>query len=186
MLLEKIPTPIHGCFLLRAKKLADHRGHFIKYFQKEAFAELGLDLSITESYFSVSKQGVLRGMHFQIPPYEHHKLVTCLQGQVLDVVCDLRLGSPSYGQCAHFNLSEETPDSIYMPAGLAHGFYTLSQQATLLYNVTSSYASQADSGIAWHSLPFAWPNPSPTVSERDQTFVTLADFKTPFIFNAHD
>lgn len=179
-MIEKMDTPIAGCFLLRPRKLADERGHFVKFYQQAIFDSMQLDLTAMESYFSVSHQGVLRGMHFQAPPFDHHKLVTCIQGQVLDVVCDLRVNSVTYGQCTGFELSDEHHDSLYIPNGLAHGFYVRSTQATLLYNVTSAYNPQADAGIAWDSLPFAWPNAQPIISARDRQFPTLLGFTSPF------
>jgi dTDP-4-dehydrorhamnose 3,5-epimerase len=180
--LQKIETTIPGCFLLKTKKLADERGYFVKFFQKEMFSQIGLSFSLTESFFSVSNQGVLRGLHFQTPPSEHEKLVTCIQGTVLDVVCDLRIGSPTYGQCACFELNDITHESVFIPIGLAHGFYVISSQATMVYGVSNSYAPSNDTGIVWHSIPFDWPNMQPTVSARDCSFARLEDFKSPFTF----
>ncbi|AXF85916.1 dTDP-4-dehydrorhamnose 3,5-epimerase [Ephemeroptericola cinctiostellae] len=181
-MLQKIETAIADCYLLKPKKLTDNRGYFIKHFQKEMFNGIGLDFCPTESYFSISHQGVLRGLHFQTPPFEHGKLVTCIQGTVLDVVCDLRMGSPTYGKCASFELGEETHESVFIPAGLAHGFYVTSIQSTLLYNVTTSYAPESDTGIAWDSIPFDWPNQQPIISARDAAFARLDAFKSPFTF----
>ena len=183
--MQKIDTEIKGCFKIIPPSSRDQRGTFVKHYQKEIFSELKIDLDITESYYSISKRHVLRGLHFQLPPFEHHKLVNCIQGSVIDVTLDLRIGSPSYGHCAQVTLDDDDHSSIYIPAGVAHGFYVTSDTAVLLYNVTSSYHSGSDSGIAWNSISLRWPIESePIVSERDAKLVGFQDFHSPFYFQA--
>jgi dTDP-4-dehydrorhamnose 3,5-epimerase len=111
--------------------------------------------------------------------------VSCIKGHVVDVTLDLRIGSPSYGHCAQVTLDDNDYSSIYVPAGVAHGFYVTSETAILLYNVTSSYHPESDSGIAWNSISMRWPVESePIVSERDARFVGFQDFHSPFYFQA--
>lgn len=183
--MRKIDTEINGCFKITSFSSRDQRGTFVKHYQKEIFSDLKINLDITESYYSVSHRHVLRGLHFQRPPFEHHKLVSCIKGHVVDVTLDLRIGSPSFGYCAQVTLDDNDYSSIYVPAGVAHGFYVTSETAILLYNVTSSYHPESDSGIAWNSISMRWPVESePIVSERDARFVGFQDFRSPFYFQA--
>jgi dTDP-4-dehydrorhamnose 3,5-epimerase len=108
------------------------------------------------------------------------KLVYCISGEALDVVIDLRKNSPTYGEHAKFNLSAEKANMVYIPSGMAHGFLVLSESATLVYNVTSLYAPESDSGIRWDASGIAWPIKQPIVSERDRGFVGLGEFETRF------
>jgi dTDP-4-dehydrorhamnose 3,5-epimerase len=183
--MQKIDTEIKDCFKIIPSSSRDQRGLFVKHYQKEIFSDLNINLDITESYFSISHRHVLRGLHFQRPPFEHHKLVSCIQGRVVDVTLDLRIGSPSYGHCAQVTLDDNDHSSIYVPAGVAHGFYVTSDTAILLYNVTSSYHADSDCGIAWNSISLRWPIESePIVSERDAQFIDFQDFSSPFYFRA--
>lgn len=182
MSIEKLPTPIAGCYELRPRVLADARGAFVKTFHQAWFDEMGLRTDWAEQYYSVSKKGVLRGLHFQLPPHDHAKLVYCTAGEVMDVAVDLRKGSPTFGQHACIQLSAAKGNMIYLASGLAHGFYILSDSATLVYNVTSAYAPDHDSGIRWNSAGIPWPDQNPQLSERDQGFVALEAFDSPFQF----
>lgn len=174
-------TPLSGCYLLNPRHLIDDRGSFVKLFHATFFENHGLATDFSESYYSVSHKNVLRGMHFQIPPHAHEKVVSCLTGDVLDVVMDLRVLSPTFGKVASFLLSEKKPQIVYIPKGMAHGFLTLSDSAMMLYNVTTVYAPQADGGILWSSINFQWPTNTPTISPRDAGFVDFANFESPFI-----
>jgi len=174
------PTMLPGCYELQPNVFTDFRGKFVKVFHEEIFSSSQLETNFTEEYYSVSHQKVLRGMHFQTPPYEHTKLVYCPLGKVMDVVVDLRVGSPTYGKFASFELSEEKANIIYIPPGLGHGFYVLSETAILIYKVTTLYHPKYDSGILWNSIEIPWPDQQPIVSARDSEFVSLADFVSPF------
>jgi dTDP-4-dehydrorhamnose 3,5-epimerase len=180
MTIEKIPTAISGCYELRPAVAADARGTFVKTFQREWFEQQGLRTDWAEQYYSVSRKGVLRGLHFQMPPHEHAKLVFCTAGEVLDAVVDLRVGSPTFGHHVCIALSAERGNMVYLDAGLAHGFYTISESVTLLYNVTSEYAATHDTGIRWDSAGIPWPDGAPQVSDRDRKFLPLAEFASPF------
>jgi dTDP-4-dehydrorhamnose 3,5-epimerase len=183
-MMEFIPSRIPGCFEIQPVVFKDERGLFVKTFHEQVFAQHGLETHFAETYYSRSYKGVLRGLHFQVPPYDHAKLVYCIAGRVKDVVVDLRVGSPTYGEFASFLLSAETANMVYVPRGLAHGFYTLSDSAIMMYKVTSVYSPQHDTGIRWDSVGIDWPNDNPIISERDRQFVPLADFQSPFRFAA--
>lgn len=165
---------------LRPRIAADRRGRFVKIMHAEFFAAHGLRTDFREQYYSVSAQGVLRGLHFQVPPMAHAKLVTCVAGEVMDVVVDLRRGSPQFGKHQAFGLSEQNGDILYIPVGCAHGFLTLSASATLFYDVTSVYAAEHDRGIRWDSVGVAWPLAAPTLSPRDAVLPPFAEFESPF------
>lgn len=180
--MQALPTALPGCLLLQPRVLADERGSFVKPFTREAFKALGLATEFAEQYYSHSKRGVVRGMHFQRPPAEHDKLVYCVHGEVFDVVLDLRVGSPTHGQAASFTLSAQQGNALYIPAGMAHGFCATSELATLVYNVTSGYAPEYDSGVRWDTIGVDWPAASPLVSPRDAAFAALADFDSPFVY----
>ena len=122
-------------------------------------------------------------MHFQVPPADLVKTVCCATGRVLDVVVDLRVGSPTYGQHEAFILDAAAPEIVYIPAGLAHGFLVLSTESLMLYQVTHDYAPKSDSGIRWDSCGIAWGVTNPVVSERDDALPRLADFASPFRYS---
>src|SRR5208283_2293985 len=145
--MERMATAIGGCFEIIPRVFADDRGRFVKTFQREVFQAWGLAAEFVEQFYSVSKKGVLRGMHFQLPPHDHVKLVACLAGRVLDAVVDLRRESATYGRHALVELTAEKANMLYVPVGLAHGFYTLSDSALVLYNTTHVYAPGHDTRI---------------------------------------
>ncbi len=175
-------TVIPGCYEVQPRILDDPRGRFVKVFHHDEFAKLGLETSFTEEYYSCSRRGVIRGMHFQKPPSDHVKLVYCVHGEVQDVVLDLRIGSPTYGQAASITLSAQKGSFIYIPKGLAHGFCALSEVATLVYRVSSVYDPQKDAGVLWSSFRYNWPTIEPVISERDASFISLNNFKSPFVY----
>ena len=184
MKLTCIETPLPGCYVLQSHPVVDQRGCFVKTYHRDWFASLGLRTDWAEQYYSVSQPGVVRGLHFQLPPHDHAKLIYCIAGRVLDIALDLRQGSPSYGEHIRIVLAADQANMLYLPPGLAHGFSTYHQPATLLYNVTSVYHPESDTGIRWDTANIEWPHQNPQLSDRDQTFPTLADFKTPFTYQA--
>ncbi|OGR64993.1 MAG: dTDP-4-dehydrorhamnose 3,5-epimerase [Elusimicrobia bacterium GWB2_63_22] len=177
----KKPSPIPGCFEILPVVREDERGRFVKTFHEPDFKELGLETRFLEEFYSVSRKGVLRGLHFQRPPHDHVKLVYCAAGKVFDAVLDLRRDSPTYGKHAVFEVSAEKANSIYIPRGLAHGFFTLSENAAVVYKVSTVYSQEHDSGILWNSAGIHWPDNSPTISGRDAGFVRFGDFTTCFL-----
>lgn len=180
-----LPTAIPGCFQLVPDIRSDERGSFVKTFRADLFRQHGMATAYAEEYYSLSQRNVVRGLHFQLPPHEHAKLVYCVQGAVLDAALDLRRGSPTFGQHLTFELSAQNGHMLYLPAGLAHGFCTLGEQAVMMYKVTSEYAPQHDSGVRWDTAGIAWPEEiqrAPVLSARDQGFAALADFDSPFVY----
>jgi dTDP-4-dehydrorhamnose 3,5-epimerase len=166
-------TNLDGVFVIQNRKFEDHRGLFVKTFHNDVFREAGLETDFKESFYSVSKKHVLRGMHFQLPPHDHAKLVYVSAGEILDVVVDIRKNSQTYGQYVTKNLSSENAQSLYIAKGFAHGFLTLSDTATVIYLTTMFYAPDHDSGVRWDSFGFDWPEFDFIISERDQDLPAL-------------
>ncbi len=180
MKIEKYNTEIPGCYILKLKTFGDDRGGLTKLFHDETFHSLELETNFKEEYFSTSKKGVLRGLHFQTPPHDHVKCITCLKGAIWDVVVDLRKDSPYYKKHLAFELSEDDPTLIYIPKGLAHGFYTLEDDTIFLNKTTTVYAADNDTGIRWDSCNIKWPDMNPILSEKDKSLITLQEFNSPF------
>lgn len=178
--MELLQTTLPGCYEIKTNIFCDKRGTFVKTYHDATFTELGLRTDWREEYYSVSKRGVIRGMHFQHPPMQGAKMIYCLQGTVQDVILDLRIGSPSYRKCVSIELSAEKGNIVYIPEGVAHGFCALSEHAIMQYKVTSTYSPQHDVGILWNSIPIAWQCTNPSVSDRDSNFIGLPDFQSPF------
>ncbi|HLU16517.1 MAG TPA: dTDP-4-dehydrorhamnose 3,5-epimerase family protein [Edaphocola sp.] len=172
---------LKDAFLITLPKFDDERGTFVKTFNAALFAA-GADIAfdLQESYFSLSAKDVIRGMHFQMPPHEHAKIVFCPQGAILDVILDLRKDSPSYGQYEARVLSAENHQAYYIPPGFAHGFKSLDEGAMTFYLVSSGYHKASDTGILWNSFGFDWECQAPVLSPRDKSFVAFEDFQSPF------
>ena len=179
-LFEKIETPLEGCFELLPIIRGDNRGSFVKTFHADEFAKLGLATDFKEEYYSTSIKNVIRGMHFQTPPADHVKLVYCMEGAVKDVLVDLRKNSATFGKHCAFNLTAEKANMLYIPKGLAHGFLTLSERATMVYKVTTVYSPENDKGVLWSSCGIDWQCNAPILSERDKKHPPLAEFDSPF------
>jgi dTDP-4-dehydrorhamnose 3,5-epimerase len=177
---ELTSLSLPGVVLLSPAIREDRRGRFVKLFHDEFFRSHGLVTQFVEHYHTRSVRGVLRGMHFQMPPADHAKLVTCTEGTLLDVVVDLRAGTPTYGRTACAELDADRAQLIYIPSGCAHGFLALSEQVGTLYAVTSTHDPSRDSGILWSSIDFHWPCQNPIVSDRDQRLPALRNFVSPF------
>lgn len=158
----------------------DNRGLFVKTFHQELFAAQGLNTSFAEEFYSISYRGVLRGLHFQVPPKEMVKLVYCVEGAALDVLVDLRIGSPNYGQHVMCELSAEKANMVYMPPGIAHGFYARTERVVMIYKCSVVYSPDHDTGILWNSVGIPWPDQDPVISERDKQFVGFDRFKSGF------
>jgi dTDP-4-dehydrorhamnose 3,5-epimerase/CDP-3, 6-dideoxy-D-glycero-D-glycero-4-hexulose-5-epimerase len=169
-----------GCLVLTPRVLTDERGQFVKTFHAADFAAVGLALEVREEFFSVSRLGVLRGMHLQVPPQAHEKLVYCIVGAALDVVLDLRRSSPSFGQTASIEISAQNRRVVFVPKGVAHGFLALQENTTLVYKTSTVHAPDQDTGVRWDSFGFDWPVSQPVISARDQALPLLAEFVSPF------
>lgn len=177
---EFTPLSLKGACLIKLPKFDDHRGSFIKTFQSSVFEKNGIEFNCAESFFSISNQNVIRGMHFQIPPYDHSKIVFCPQGAILDVIVDLRGDSPTFGQYEAHILSADNCNAFFIPQGFAHGFKSLQDNTITYYMVSSEHNVTADSGILYNSFGMNWGDEEFIVSDRDKNFSSLANFNTPF------
>jgi dTDP-4-dehydrorhamnose 3,5-epimerase len=179
---QALPTDVDGCRELRLDPMADRRGSFLKLFQASRFEAAGLALEIRELFVSRSAAGVVRGLHFQAPPADVSKLVTCLDGSVLDAVVDLRVDSPTFRCHCVVELSAEAANAVYVPQGCAHGFVATSREALVLYAQSGEHDPVREGGILWSSAGIEWPiDPADTVlSDRDAEFPTLEAFDSPF------
>jgi dTDP-4-dehydrorhamnose 3,5-epimerase/CDP-3, 6-dideoxy-D-glycero-D-glycero-4-hexulose-5-epimerase len=158
----------------------DYRGEFIKIYNDNIYRKLGINMDIRESFYSLSHKNVIRGLHFQMPPHAHNKLVHVIHGSVLDVVVDLRKQSSYYKKAVSIELTDKEPRAIYIPQGFAHGFKSLEDNTLILYNVSKGYEKVSDFGVRWDTIEFNWGIENPIVSERDNSFISLEDFDSPF------
>ena len=179
-----VNTPIEGLVILEPIVLGDDRGYFLESYNKKKFEEAIGKISFVQDNESKSSKGVLRGLHFQKPPYDQAKLVRCIKGKVLDVSVDIREGSDTYGQHVSVELSGENKKQVFIPRGFAHGFLVLSNTAVVSYKVDNSYAPAHDAGIRWDDsmLNIQWGvNESEVlVSEKDAKLPFFSEFETPF------
>lgn len=165
--------------LIEPQRLEDGRGFFAETFREDKFAEQGLHVRFLQENHSLStRTGTLRGLHFQKPPHAQDKLVRVPRGKILDVVVDIREGSPTFGQIVSAELSERNGWQIFVPKGFAHGFVTLEPNTEVLYKVTGYYTPESDTGIRWNdpelAIDWTW-NGEPTLSPRDQIMPLLRD-----------
>ena len=166
-----IKTKLDGVFEIQNSKFEDHRGSFVKTFNKDIFSENGLNYNFKESFYSVSKKNVLRGMHFQLPPHDHAKLVYVVDGDILDVALDIRQESSTFGDYFSTKLSSENAKALYIEKGFAHGFLTLSKSATVVYLISTGHTPKYDTGVHWDSFGFDWDGvKNPVISIRDSNF----------------
>jgi dTDP-4-dehydrorhamnose 3,5-epimerase len=175
-----VPTGFPGLVVLRPRISEDARGVFVKTFHADFFREAGIAFETREEFFTVSAKGVLRGMHFQLPPAANAKLVYCLTGCVLDVVLDMRRKSPTFGRSFNCKLDALQREVLFIPAGFAHGFLSLEDASLMMYKTDVVYAPTCDTGIAWNSFGFDWPVTNPVLSERDRRFPAWPEFASPF------
>ena len=186
--MEVIKTDIEGVLIIEPKVFGDSRGYFFESFNAKEFKEkTGLDITFVQDNESMSTYGVMRGLHFQRPPYTQSKLVRCVKGAVLDVAVDIRKGSPTYGQHVAVELTEDNHRQFFVPKGFAHGFAVLSQTAVFQYKCDNFYAPEADGGISIldESLGIDWriPTDKAILSDKDTKHPLLKDFDSPFDIN---
>ena len=189
--MEIIPTDIDGVLILEPKVFGDKRGYFFESFSQREFDDkvapiLGHTVHFVQDNESMSTFGVLRGLHFQRPPFTQAKLVRCVRGSVLDVVVDIRRGSPTYGRSVAVELSEENHRQFFISKGFAHGFAVLSDTAVFQYKCDEFYHPEADGGISIldGSLGIDWriPLEKAVLSDKDTRHPLLKDFDSPFEF----
>tara|TARA_B100000989_G_scaffold294810_1_gene274609 strand:+ start:711 stop:1262 length:552 start_codon:yes stop_codon:yes gene_type:complete len=179
-----IHTKIKDLLILEPTVYGDKRGYFFESFNKNKFEKKLGDISFIQDNESKSTMGVLRGLHFQKPPFDQAKLVRCIQGKVLDVAVDIRKGSKTFLKFLTVELSEENKKQLFIPRGFAHGFIVLSDLAVFAYKVDNIYAPKYDAGIKWDDkeLNIDWriDQSQVLVSEKDSNLPYLTDFKSPF------
>lgn len=182
--MEVIKTAIDGVVIIEPKVFKDARGYFFESYSQREFEEKVRKINFVQDNESMSSYGVMRGLHFQCPPFTQSKLVRCVKGAVLDVVVDIRKGSPTYGQHVAIELTEENHRQFFVPRGFAHGFAVLSDIAVFQYKCDNFYAPDADGGISIkdESLGIDWKIPTDKVllSEKDTLHSCLKDFDSPF------
>ena len=180
-------TNIPDVVLIEPIIIGDNRGYFLESFNKKEFEENIGDISFIQDNESKSSKGVLRGLHFQNPPFAQAKLVRCIEGRVLDVAIDIRKKSPSYGEHVAMELSGENKKQLFIPWGFAHGFIVLSQTAIISYKVDNVYAPESDSGIRWNDskLNIDWKLDENEIllSEKDHNLNTLDSLNNPFKYS---
>ena len=187
--MEVIQTAIEGLVIIEPKIFKDARGYFFESFSQREFDEKVRKINFVQDNESMSGYGVLRGLHFQWPPFTQSKLVRCVKGRVLDVAVDIRKGSPTYGRHVAIELSEENHRQFFVPRGFAHGFAVLSKTAVFQYKCDNFYTPEADSGISLQdeSLGIDWQIPitHAILSEKDTKHLCLKDFDSPFDYRVN-
>ena len=179
-----IKTPIDGLLIIEPRVFHDARGYFVETYNEQRYREAGVDAMFVQDNQSCSTYGVVRGLHFQKPPYTQAKLVSCTKGRVLDVAVDLRIGSPTYGKWFSVELSEENHRQFYIPRGFAHGFSVLSEQAVFTYKCDNLYHPEAEGGLLLSDPDVAieWqvPEDKRVISEKDTKHPLFKDLISPF------
>lgn len=185
--MDVIKTKLDGVVIIEPKIFGDARGYFFESFSQREFEEKVRKVNFVQDNESLSSYGVMRGLHFQRPPFTQSKLVRCVKGAVLDVAVDIRKGSPTYGLHVAVELTEENHFQFFVPRGFAHGFTVLSETAVFQYKCDNFYAPQADGGISIldDSLGIDWKISleKALLSEKDTLHVYLKDFDSPFDIN---
>jgi len=178
-----IETKISDLIIIEPTVFGDNRGYFLESYNKKKFEEVVGKTSFIQDNESKSSKGVLRGLHFQKPPFEQAKLVRCIEGEVLDVAVDIRKNSKTYGEHVAVILSGENKRQLFVPRGFAHGFLVLSDSATFAYKVDNTYAPDHDAGIRWNDkeLNIQWVVDSVVkVSAKDAELPFFLEFESPF------
>ena len=175
--------------LLKPRRFGDDRGWFTEVYNEKYFAESGIGVRFVQDNHSLSRPaGVLRGLHFQTPPFGQDKLVRCIAGAIFDVAVDVRKDSPTHGKWVGAELSAENGWQLFIPVGFAHGFVTLTADAEVTYNCSNFYAPAHDGGLRWDDpdIGIVWPLPSgvgPILSAKDEKLPLLDDFDSPFAYD---
>jgi dTDP-4-dehydrorhamnose 3,5-epimerase len=181
-LMKIIPVPINGLVLFEVPVFKDERGFFLESFNQKLFNNLGINESFVQDNLSNSKKDVLRGLHFQAPPFAQGKLVRVIRGTVLDVVVDIRSSSPTYGQHFKVTLSESNFLALYIPPGFAHGFVAKEENTLFQYKCTNYYDKASEMGLLWNdeALAIDWEINDPLLSDKDKVYASFAEFKSVF------
>ncbi len=176
------PTPFSGLYLIRPSVFADERGYFFESWNRKQFADAGIASDYVQDNQSGSVAGVIRGLHFQVPPHAQGKLVRVVRGAVLDVAVDLRRDEPTFGQHFSTKLTAKDHQMLYIPEGFAHGFRTLEDDTVFFYKCTQYYNRESERSIRWNDpeLGIDWGTNTPILSEKDKESALFRDFKSPF------
>ncbi len=181
-----IQTKIPGVVIIEPRLFGDNRGYFFESWSRQDFAAQVADVAFCQDNESMSRYGVLRGLHFQKTPYAQSKLVRCVQGEVLDVAVDIRKGSPTFGQWVGVRLSQDNHRQLFLPRGMAHGFAVLSEVAIFQYKCDNFYHPESEGAIAWNDpeLAIDWQIDSAeaVLSVKDMAHPCLKDIDTPFVY----
>lgn len=184
--MKVIPTELPGVVILEPRVFGDSRGYFFESFSQRVFREKVCDVDFVQDNESKSGYGVVRGLHYQKPPCAQAKLVRVTKGKVLDVVVDIRHGSPTFGRHVAIELSEENHNLLFVPHGFAHGFAVLSDEAVFQYKCDAYYAPEYEGGIAWDdpALAIDWrvPREAVVLSDKDVKLPTLANSPADFFY----
>ena len=179
-------TNIAKLLVFEPKVFGDSRGYFFESYNEKIFVEQGIDFRFVQDNQSSSTYGVIRGLHYQLPPHAQTKLVRVLKGNVLDVAVDIRANSPTYGKSFCLELSAENKKQLFIPVGFAHGFAVLSEEAEVLYKCDAFYNKESDAGISYNdpALNIDWQIPpgSRIISGKDMVLPLLADCKNNFVY----
>jgi len=170
---------IPGLILIEPQVFGDDRGFFMETYSKREFLDAGIDVDFVQDNHSRSGKAVLRGLHFQKPPFAQAKLIRVSQGEVLDVAVDIRPDSPTFGKWDSAHLTAENKNMFFIPAGFAHGFYVLSETADFQYKCSNFYDKESEGGILWNDpdINVAWLAANPILSEKDKTWPILKDIE---------
>ena len=177
MIVKEYKLP--GVYEITPEPYVDERGFFMRTYDKKFLTDLGVDREwVQENHSRSEKKGIIRGPHFQLPPYSETKLVRSIKGSIFDVFIDLREGSPTFGQWGSVELSEHNRKMLLIPRGFAHGFCTLTDVSEIIYKVDNYYSPEAECGIMWcdPELKIKWPVKDPFLSKKDTGNITLRDF----------
>jgi dTDP-4-dehydrorhamnose 3,5-epimerase len=182
--MQIIKTKIPDLLIIKPDVFEDDRGYFFESYNREKFVQAGIDYKFVQDNESKSQKGVLRGLHFQNPPYAQGKLVRVMKGAVLDVAVDIRKNSPTYGKWASIELSESNKMMYWIPPGFAHGFVTLEDNTVFFYKCTNVYNKQSEGSIRWNdpALNIDWKTKNPILSEKDKITPSFKNFESKFVF----
>jgi dTDP-4-dehydrorhamnose 3,5-epimerase len=180
MQIEK--TILEGVLIITPKVFQDNRGYFYESFSAKDWEDAGLTNNFVQDNQSLSGKGILRGLHFQAPPYAQGKLVRVVKGAVLDVAVDIRKNSPTYGKHVAVELSETNFKMMWVPAGFAHGFLTLEEDTIFTYKCTNTYNKESEGGLMWNdpAIGIDWKLENPILSDKDKDYLPLEKFRSPF------
>jgi dTDP-4-dehydrorhamnose 3,5-epimerase len=175
---------IPAVVLIEPKVFEDERGFFMETYKMPDFAAAGIKVNFIQENHSRSGKGVLRGLHYQNPPFAQGKLLRTVKGEIFDVAVDIRKGSPTWGRWLGVILSEENKNILYIPAGFAHGFCILSEIAEVVYKTTNVYSAESEAGIIWNDkdLNIEWPVREPILSEKDKKLPALKNADIKFYY----